>query len=448
MEPAPKSAFDRFKSWVRNSISLRIVTIAILVLILLIPTSMIESLIREREYTRENVIDEVSGKWGREQTLVGPVLTIPYKSYTRNSDDKLVETTGYAHFLPEALEIYGELSPEVRYRSIYEAVVYGSSMMVRGVFPAPDFTELDVDPKYIQWEDASVSLGISDMRGIEEQVTLKWNTNSYDFNPGVESTDVISSGISTRVQVVPNDSAESYGFSLDLNLNGSKELNFTPVGKETQVSIRSPWTTPSFDGAFLPDERKVEAIGFAASWRVLHLNRNFPQQWTGSKFRLSEWTFGVNLLIPVDQYQKSMRSAKYAILFISLTFVVFFFIETLNAKRIHPIQYILVGLALSIFYVLLLSFSEHIGFNGAFLLASLAITALIGLYSLSVFQNRRLAALMALLLVIMYGFIYTILQLEDYALLMGSVGLFIVLGMVMYLSRKIDWYSYSRGEEE
>jgi inner membrane protein len=175
----------------------------------------------------------------------------------------------------------------------------------------------------------------------------------------------------------------------------------------------------------------------------LHLNRNFPQQWTGNKYSTYDSVFGIRLLIPVDQYQKSMRSAKYAILFIALTFVVFFFIETLNVKRIHPIQYVLVGLALSVFYVLLLSISEHLGFDTSFVLSALAVTSLISLYAFSMFKNKRLASLMGLLLVIMYGFIYTVLQLEDYALLMGSIGLFIVLAIVMYLSRKIDWYAYS-----
>lgn len=442
------SGFDRFKSWVRNSISLRIVTIAILVLILLIPTSMIESLIREREYTREAVISEVSDKWGREQTLTGPVLSIPYKRYFKNDQDKLVETTEYAHFLPDDLRIEGEIVPEVRYRSIYEVVVYGSSLTLSGQFPFPDFAEWDIPEADIQWKDAAVSIGIPDMRGIEERVVLQWNEGSFDFNPGVESGDVITSGISTRIPLALRDSSQTFAFSFDLSLNGSKELNFTPLGKETHVRITSLWQTPSFDGAFLPDERTVGPEGFTANWRVLHLNRNYPQQWTGEKYRTYDSVFGIRLLIPVDQYQKSMRSAKYAILFIALTFVVFFFIETLNVKRIHPIQYVLVGLALSVFYVLLLSVSEHLGFDASFILSAAAVTALIALYAWSMFKNVRLAGLMGLMLAIMYGFIYTILQLEDYALLMGSVGLFIVLAIVMYLSRKIDWYAYSGGGDE
>ncbi len=437
------SGFDRFKSWVRNSISLRIATIAFLVLILLIPVSMIESLIREREYTREAVIGEVSDKWGREQTLTGPVLSIPYKRYFTNDQDKLIESTEYAHFLPDDLKIEGEMLPEVRYRSIYEVVVYGSSLKLSGRFPFPDFSELDVPVADVQWKDAAISVGIPDMRGIEERVVLRWNEDNYDFNPGVESDDVIGSGISARIRLAPHDSSRAFSFSCELSLNGSKEINFTPLGKETHVQITSPWRTPSFDGAFLPDERTVGPEGFTANWRVLHLNRNYPQQWTGGKYNPSDSVFGIRLLVPVDQYQKSMRSAKYAILFISLTFVVFFFIETLNVKRIHPIQYVLVGLALSVFYVLLLSISEHLGFGLSFMLSALAVTALVALYALSMFKNQRLAGLMALLLALMYGFIYTLLQLEDYALLMGSIGLFIVLAMVMYLSRKIDWYAYS-----
>lgn len=224
----------------------------------------------------------------------------------------------------------------------------------------------------------------------------------------------------------------------------------------------------------MPDGREVSEEGFSASWEVLHLNRNFPQAWKGSQyyFPLSElasaeetlypsfrvepdlkpgqqnYAFGVNLLMPVDQYRKSMRSAKYAIMFISLTFLTFFFVEILNRRRIHPIQYLLVGLALSIFFALLLAISEHSSFNLAYILAALAVTALIAIYVSAVFKSKKLTAMLSLLLVLMYGFIFTLLQLEDYALLIGSIALFIILAVVMYISRRIDWYAVADPEEE
>lgn len=275
---------------------------------------------------------------------------------------------------------------------------------------------------------------------------------------------------------VPLDSAErQIPFAFNLDLNGSSSLGFLPMGKVTEVSINAPWTTPSFTGAFLPDTREVNEAGFSARWKVLHLNRNFPQAWKGNQyyFSLSElastedmlmppalrggseikpgqqnFAFGVNLLMPVDQYRKSMRSVKYAIMFISLTFLTFFFVEILNRKRIHPIQYLLVGLALCIFFALLLAISEHTAFNLAYILSALAVTALIGIYVSAVFKSRKLTAMLSLLLVLMYGFIFTLLQLEDYALLIGSIVLFIILAVVMYISRRIDWYAAANPEEE
>ncbi len=250
-----------------------------------------------------------------------------------------------------------------------------------------------------------------------------------------------------------------------------------PLGRNTQVNIRSDWPNPSFDGAFLPDERDVDESGFTARWEVLHLNRNFPQAWKGSQYRFttpgaspsspdnyyydrppvdvaqtvsteaSGYRFGVNLLRPVDEYQKSMRSAKYAILFISLTFLVFFFVETLNRKRIHPIQYLLVGLALCIFYALLVAISEQLNFNLAFIVSSIAVTVLITLYCHSIFKQQKLTLFIGLLLVMLYGFVFTLLQLQDYALLIGSIGLFGILAVVMYFSRKIDWYALAEGDE-
>ena len=464
--------YERFSHWIRNSIMLRVISIAILVLLLLIPTSMIEDLIRERQNYRQQVIREVSSSWAGAQTIGGPVLTVPYRTVYRDSEGRLNETTEYSHFLPESLKVDVSLQPEIRYRGLYEAVVYNASLGLEGQFETPDFDDLNIDPKDVEWQDAFVAVGIPDMRGIQEQVTLDWAGASLAFDPGVGTQEVLASGISVDI---PLDTVrQAIPFSFSLNLNGSSSLGFLPMGKVTQVNVASPWATPSFTGAFLPDGREVNDEGFSASWEVLHLNRNFPQAWKGNQyyFPLSElasaeetlypsfrvepdlkpgqqnYAFGVNLLMPVDQYRKSMRSAKYAIMFISLTFLTFFFVEILNRRRIHPIQYLLVGLALSIFFALLLAISEHTSFNLAYILAALAVTALIAIYVSAVFKSKKLTAMLSLLLVLMYGFIFTLLQLEDYALLIGSIALFIILAVVMYISRRIDWYAVADPEEE
>lgn len=459
MENQQPSPFEKINQKIKNSITIRLLSIAFLVLILLIPTSMIESMIREREYRRADVTRDVSSKWGNAQTISGPILTIPYYTYTKYKHSKeAVRTKKYAHFLPDQLNINGNLIPEIRYRSIYEIIVYNTQLKMNGKFPAPDFKDLGINDEHILWEEAFVSLGIPDMKGIRDNINLKWNKHSYAFNPGIETNDVIGSGVSTRVNLeIPTNTGnedsiqqpkKNHSFSLDLNLNGSTYLNFIPVGKESNINITSNWAHPSFSGASLPDEREINKDGFKAHWKELHLNRNYPQMWLGDSHNIYNSAFGVDLLLPVDEYQKSTRSAKYAIMFIAFTFLIFFFIEIRNKKRIHPIQFILVGLALTIFYALLVSLSEHIQFNGAYLISSAAIIIMISAYSLTIFKSKKLTSLMAGVLILLYGFIYSILQLEDYALLMGSIGLFIVLAVIMYLSRKIDWYSIARGKKE
>ncbi len=442
MESKPLSTIDRIKQWIRGSISLRIITIAILILFLLIPVSMIESLIRERSNLRESVVSEVSNAWSQNQTLTGPILSIPYIDHFETNEGNLIERTGYAYFLPDFLTIAGEVSPEVRYRNIYEVVVYTTKLKVEGTFSRPDLSAFDIKSENILWEDAAITVGLTDLRGINEKVTMNLGNQNYIFGPGTATNDVVEAGITTPIDLTSEISSNSsLTFNFAVSLNGSQSLYFTPLGQETNVTLHSTWADPSFDGAFLPDERMVSSNGFSASWKVLHLNRNYPQSWLGRQQNVTTSSFGVRLLVPVDAYQKSTRSAKYAIMFILLTFVTFFFVEVMNSKRIHPIQYIMIGFALSIFYVLLLSISEHLNFNIAFILSSAAITLMITLYSIALFKNKRLTLLTALLLLLMYGFIYTVLQLQDYALLIGSLGLFFVLASFMFLSRKIDWYA-------
>ena len=410
---------------------------------------MITGLIDERVWTRDSAIEEVSSKWGLGQTVSGPVLTIPYYFYYKDENDKIVRSTEYAHFLPNGLNINGEVFPQQRHRGIYDIVVYNTRLHIEGYFPLPDFSEWDVAEHDILWDDAELEMGIPDMRGIQKGIDLEWDGQQYAFNPGINNNEVLASGVSVRVPVYSVDSSKSnISFSCDIDLNGSGELYFTPLGKETNIELVSKWTEPGFDGAFLPDTHRVDQNGFYARWNVLHLNRNYPQKWRGGDQHIDDSAFGVRLLLPVDQYLKSTRSAKYAILIISLTFLIFFFIEVLNAKRIHPIQYILVGLALCIFYALLLALSEHITFNTSYLIAGVAVIGLITLYTRAIFKSTRISLFLCGILILLYGFVFTVLQLQDYALLMGSIGLFIILAVVMWLSRKIDWYSLSIHKKE
>ena len=425
--------------WLKYSITFKLMVIGFMILIFLIPSFIIQGLIEEREETWNASVQEVSSKWGNNQVILGPVLTIPYKVYVTDKEGKVETLTKNAFFLPKDLNISGEMTPQVLNRSIYEVAVYNASLSFKGSFQSPDIENLNLKKEDILWEEAYVSVGISDMRGIKDKMELEWNGRKVLFNPGVESKEVINSGVSVKIPVAPDSMETSYNFAFNLDINGSRDIRFIPLGEETNVEISSPWNNPGFDGSFLPDKREVTAEGFKANWKILNLNRAFPQQWKDNSYNLYESSFGVNLLFPVEQYQKILRSAKYAILFIFLTFIAFFFAEVINKKRIHPLKYMLVGLGLIIFYTLLLSLSEHIGFNYAYLISSSAIIILITAYSNSFLKKKILVAVMGIIMTVLYVFLYSLLQLQDYALLMGSVGLFVVLALVMYFSRKIDY---------
>ena len=434
----------------RNAALIKGFFIGFLIFLLLIPTILIQSLISEREVRKAEAVREVSSKWGNNQQLIGPILRIPYYEISKveklnTSGKKEIEQTknlAFAYFLPDKLSISGNLNPEKRNRGIYDIVVYRSKLNFSGNFSEIPFEKLNILPENIVWKDAAVLLTISDFRGIEEEVSLNWNEKKSTFNSGAKlsfggNTDI--SGIFTPV-VLENEGKSKNNFNFQVSLKGSESLDFIPVGKTTEVNLKSNWQSPSFSGAFLPDKRTISEQGFSASWKVLHLNRDFPHFWTNlTPSTLNSSAFGVKLITPNDNYQKSSRSVKYAILIIALTFMAFFFIEIINRKKVHPFNYILIGLALCIFYTLLISISEFLSFNQSYLLSTLMTLGLIFLYSKSIFGDKRPATIISLVMLTLYSFIFVIIQLEDTALLIGSLGLFIILGITMFVSRKIDW---------
>jgi len=424
-----------------NSVITKLVIIGVLVAVLLIPVEMIKEIISDRSLGKQKAIEEVSQKWGQAQSIAGPFLSIPYRTYSIN--EKGVESVSiqYAHFLPEELTVQGLIQPDIRYRGIYEIILYSGELQLSAVFHKIRLHELGIAEKDVIWEQAFVSVGISDLKGLKNNNTVTWDQSNYLLNSGIEAPAFMDSGVSARVPVSGNQ--EKYSFNMNLNINGSGQLAFYPLGKVTTIQLSSAWTSPSFTGAFLPDERVVNDRGFEAKWKILHLNRNYPQQWIGKNTKISESAFGTKLFYPVNEYQKSMRSVKYAILFIVLTFISFFLTEVMNKNKLHPIQYLLVGFAICIFYTLLISISEHAKFWIAYGISSVASILLVTLYSKSILKSLRLALMVGSLLLFLYAFLYVTLQLEDYALLMGSVGLLIALGLVMYVTRKTDWYAFA-----
>lgn len=449
--------YGQFKHAARVSFTLRLVVIGILLVVMLIPMSMIVSLITERKDRHSATIQEVTSKWGAGQYIMGPVMIVPYKSYSTDKNNKAVESIQYARFLPDELRMEGQVNPQVRSRGIYKVVVYTANLHFAGKFPPPDFRDWNIAEKDVLWKKAFISMGIFDVNGIKELSDLTWNGDKLIFTPGIEINNVFLSKVSPGKEDATGGAAYSpgfsayypitdknkeYQFSAELKVNGSSKLYLAPLGRLTTVKINSPWKSPSFTGKYLPDSRELTEKGFSAVWEILNLSRIYPQKWLGgTSVELYNSFFGVEFLSPIDNYQKNSRAAKYAVMFISLTFLVFLFIEVFNQRKIHPIQYILVGLTLCVFFTLLLSISEYLGFDAAYAMSGIATVLLVTYHSHHIFRQKRLTFAMCGMLILLYGFMYIILRLEDYALLFGSIGLFAVIAMVMYVTKNVDWYN-------
>lgn len=443
--------FDRFNQWLSESITVKLASIGLLVLILLIPTVWIYTLMEERQQRAQKVIAEVSDKWSGTQTLTGPVLVVPFmEKETYFAVDGKTETRqvrNIACFLPEVLAFNATLKPQHLHRGIYDVVVYESDISVSASFQQPDLKHIKIEPAQLLWNEAYLVMGIGDLRGISGNApVIRHGTEMLTGEPTQDlpfrfaSSDQTMNGIRIPLnwQGQTNFANE---VNISLNLKGSRNMQFVPSAKTTLVKVQGNWNSPSFDGAFLPESREVSDKSFSASWKVLHFNRPIPQYWTNEKQNFADSVFGVKLLIPTDQYQKSMRTAKYAVLIILFTFISLFFLEILQRSRIHPFQYILVGAALIIYYTLLLSLSEHIGFSAAYWIAAAAIIVLITAYASTFLKNLKSILLLSVLLLLFYAFIFIITLQEDYALLTGSIGLFLVIATLMYASRKINWYT-------
>ena len=428
--------------FIRTSATLKIFSIGLLVIILLAPATMVSSLMRERKSRRDSVVREINHKWGNRQTVTGPFFTVPYKSFYKDKNEKLKFKIHYLHILPDKLDITGQIGTQIRYRSIYEAVLYNAQISISGNFILPVLNQSNINPEDVLWDKAIFSIGITDMRGIQDNIAVIFNEKKYNVSPGLKTTDLAASGVHCVIPLSPTKDVNT--FSLQLDLNGSEDIQFIPVGKTTDVNLKSSWPSPSFNGSFLPTSRKITDKGFSATWNVLHLNRNYPQFWLGNQYKMCDSSFGLKLLITANIYQKSIRVSKYALMFIIFTFSAFFFSEIISKKRVHPIQYILIGLAIILFYSLLLSISEHLNFDFAYILSALVTTTIITGYSKAILKNNRFTLTVCGILIILYSYLYIVLQLEDFALIMGSVGLLIVLSAVMYITRKIDWYSLGK----
>lgn len=433
--------------WVRYSIGAKLITVAFLSLLLLIPSSLVTDLIHERQGRQEEVKKEVANSWAGNQYIGGPVLVIPYKTWMEDRDSKgnvsTKEVIQHVFLLPDELHVEANTEPKVLHRGIFDAVVYHATVNVKGAFAALDLKKVGVDPHFLQWEKAQLIVGVSDVKGLQKIPTLNLSGVTQEMESDFSGLNVFENSLSTNIDLSENQSTKKT-FSFALNLRGSEGLYFMPLGKNTHIAIEGKWANPSFAGAYLPEKRAIDDSTFQAVWNVPHFNRPYPQQWLGAdgtKIRNSASAYycGSSFLLSVDQYQKTMRSAKYAMLIVMLTFVSLLFTELITKRHVNIIQYVLIGGAMVVYYSLLLSFSEQVGFNWAYLIASAATIILVGIFIFSILKNKGTAALLAGILAVFYLFIYVIIQLQELALLVGSVGLFITIALLMYTSSKVHW---------
>ena len=423
----------------------RVLFLAGLTLLFVVPLVLVQILVGERETRRHAALTEMGASWGRPQTVVGPLLALPVRQTIAEADGKTRTCLRTAYFLPSELRVDGALAPERRRRGLFEAVLYRAELTFSGSFPAPDLKALGLRPEDALWEKATLSVGVSDVRGVKETPRLVWAGRSVPVGPGAGGTAPAKPGIGAAVPLSP-DVSEPTPFSLSLTLAGSESLFVSPAGAKTDVALRSPWPSPGFGGAFLPDSRDVSPAGFTAAWGVSALGRGTPQAWRSDgddtearRGGLEKSAFGVTLVVPADGYQQTTRALKYGILFIGLTFLAFFLFEIFGGPRTHPLQLLFVGLSLALFYLLLLSLSEHVGFARAYLAATTATVACVGGYAAAILGARARAAGLAGGLLALYGTLYVLLSLEDYGLLLGSIVLFAILASLMFLTRHVDW---------
>jgi inner membrane protein len=436
----------------KNSMGVRVAVAGVVGCLLFIPLVMIDGLVGERAGRRDAAADEIARMWASAQTISGPILTVPY----RCDDPKGHPCIGRVNFQPLSLTVEGTLDPEVRKRSLFEAVVYRSRIKVQGTF-AVDFAAHRIAVDQLIWQDATVTLGVTDLRGITGSAAVRSRGATLPFVPGAIKASGIESGIHAKVGTLALPGVEPLPFEFELTVNGTNDLQFDTFGDSGQVTLTSSWPHPAFVGSLLPDTRTSDASGFTATWHAGAFRRAAPPApaagagRTGSVSAEASLTapvqsraFGVALVTPVDVYQQAERAVKYGVLFILFTFATAFLWEVTRGIAVHPIQYAFIGFALCVFYLLLLSISEHAGFDLAYVVATTAISSLIAWYWRWVAGRWRDGAGMGSLVAGLYGFMYLLLRLEDYALLAGSLGLFLMLVLVMYLTRRVDWFDFGQ----
>jgi inner membrane protein len=427
-----------------QGVTFKVLGIGLLALLMLIPLAQVNGLIGEREGRAQEATRQIAARWGGVQLVGGPVLAVPVRC-PRERDKEIVTLEETQFLLPDRLALSATMQPELRSYGIYQTAVYSAAIKVEGRFAANDFTTIGAEGCTVQWARAELRVPIADVHGIRRASALRVGERELTFGPDGGGIGDIST-ITAPFALDPAVLAQALPFSFELTLAGSERLAILPLARQTDAHLESSWPDPGFDGAFVPAERRVDEKGFSANWQVLDLNRRIAQHWSAHEaaaLSLADGAFGVSLVRPANAYQQNVRAGKYGVLFIALTFVAFFLFEVLRGLRVHPVQYLLVGLALCTFYVVLLALSEQVGFGPAYALAAASTVLIVGGYAASVLAERRAGLALGALLGLIYGLLYGLVRSEDYALLMGSLALLAMVTALMFLTRRVDWYAMS-----
>ncbi len=431
-----------FRKWTNSPLFKLLITLLI-GLMLLIPMTAIKELMRERENRRDNAKASVINQWGGWQHITGPVLAIPVEEeYTEYYEGK--KQVGiirhYLYVLPDKLTIDGDIKSQIRQKGIFDIELYSGSFAIEGSFSKPEDPLWNIDNGKILWEESRLILGLGDVKGLSQSVMLNWKGEESKFHGGTGGTDLFPAGITASTPFSNDSNAK---FNLMVDLKGGASIYFYPLGGETSVSVNSDWVSPGFAGSFIPTKRDLSENGFNAQWDIHSLARNYPQNWIDDEVTWNDINysgFGIDFLTPIDGYFKSHRAIKYSLLFIFLPFITLFLFEIFAAGKLHPFQYIMIGLTVCMFFLLLLTLSEHMNFNLAYLAAGTSSALLVSFYTGAVFKNIKKGCIMAVLNIFLYIYLYMALASEDFALLIGSLGLFVILTSIMVLTRKINWY--------
>jgi len=430
----------------RRSATVKVAAIGLLILALLIPVSMVKSVVYDRMRIASAAAIDIHNSWGGNQTVAGPILRLPIKVEATNTHGVRYWADRYVLLVADDLTGSASVAVEKRYRGIHEVPVFTTDLDMEVRFDLSLLEKLNLDNESITWSDAELLIGISDPAAMNEIPVARSGDIESEFSGMAHQIaglpPQLRSNAGKQLQSRPDPT--SFRANIRLSFNGSEALQFLPLAEHSSVRTSANWPSPSFTGRRLPAEREVLEDGFEALWKATSIGRNLPPIWIEGQATPDmdlDGIFGVRFILPIGLYQLMDRALKYAIMFIGLTFVTYFLMETVARVRLHPLQYLLVGLANTLFYLLLLSLAEHLGFGLAYIASAFSSAALIVGYSSTVLQNKKRTLVMAAVLTGLYGFLYLTLMAERYALVAGSVGLWVILGAIMYLTRKIDWYS-------